>query len=175
MTLAELLVSLAALGLLLAATLALLAEGQALSAWGAARVEAQQHARLALQRMAAEIRQAGLGAGARDWPPVSVAEPTRIVIHQDLDGDGSVTGRGETVTWLLTGDVLRRSAGGGAQPVVNGVRALALTYFDAAGRPTGVPAAVRAVGIELVTEPDHAAPGRRAAARMATLVHLRNR
>lgn len=177
MSLADLLVSLAVLGLLLAATLGLLEEGQRLHAFGAARVESQQSARVALERMAREIRQAGRGRPEAGFPAVSVAEPTRLVIHFDLDGDGVIAGNGETVTWLLQGRVLRRDAGGGAQPIVNGVRALRFTYFDAAGAPTGDPAAVRAVGIDLTTEPDHVTAGsaRRAEARASTLVRLRNR
>jgi Tfp pilus assembly protein PilW len=175
MSLADLLVSLAVLSLLLAATLGALEEGQQLHAFGAARVESQQSARVALERMAREVRQAGRGRPGADFPAVSVAEPTRLVVHFDLDGDGVIAGNGETVTWLLQGRVLRRDAGGGAQPIINGVRSLRLTYFDAAGFATADPAAVRAVGIDLVTEPDQVASGRRAEASVSTLVRLRNR
>jgi len=174
-TLADLLAALAVLGLVLTATVTLLGQGQELAARGAGRVEAQQHARVALARLAAELRQAGQGPGGGDWSPVSVAEPTRVVIHHDLDGDGAVDGRGETITWRLAGAVLRRDAGGGAQPVINGVRALVLRYFDAAGRPTTIAAAVQMIEIELVTAPAAARPDRPAVARVATRVSLRNR
>lgn len=177
MSLAELLTSLAILGLVLAAALTVLDEGQRLYAFGAARVEAQQSARAALDRMAREIRQAGWSRGAQPFPALSVAEPTRLVLHLDLDGNGVIAGNGETVTWLLRGSVLRRNAGGGAQPIINGVRHLAFRYRDAHGRPTIVPDAVRAVEITLVTEPDPlpaAGPGR-VEARLSTTVRLRNR
>ncbi len=177
MSLADLLVSLAVLGLLLGGLLGVLDEGQRLHAFGAARIESQQSARVALERMAREIRQAGQGRPDARFAAVSVAEPTRLVLHFDLDGDGAIAGNGETVTWLLQGRILRRDAGGGAQPIINGVRSLRLSYFDGAGAPTADPAAVRAVAIDLTTEPDHvtAGSGRRAEARASTLVRLRNR
>ncbi|HXG15799.1 MAG TPA: hypothetical protein VNK50_06090 [Calidithermus sp.] len=175
MSLADLLVSLAVLGLLLGGLLGVLDEGQRLHAFSAARIESQQSARVALERMAREIRQAGRGRAGADFPALSVAEPIRLVLHFDLDGDGVIAGNGETVTWLLQGRVLRRDAGGGAQPVINGVRTLRFTYFDDAGAPTTDPGAVRAVGIELVTEPDLVTARRRAQAHASTLVRLRNR
>jgi hypothetical protein len=107
-----------------------------------------------------------------------VAEPARIVLHVDDDGDGVIAGPRETVTWTLTADrVLRRNAGGGAQPIVNGVRELAFAYLDAAGAPTAVAADVRSVVIALTTEPDHLAadPSRRATTTLRTQVRLRNR
>src|SRR5205809_2006573 len=58
-TLADLLAALAVVGLVLAAVLAILEEGQRAYSHGAARVETQQTARVALARMAREIRQAG--------------------------------------------------------------------------------------------------------------------
>jgi hypothetical protein len=57
------------------------------------------------------------------------------VLHRDLDGDGLVSASGETITWRLTGATLRREAGAGAQPVVDGVRTFALDYLDAATAP----------------------------------------
>ena len=50
---------------------------------------------------------------------------------------------------------MRRDTGGGGQPVINGVRALAFAYFDDAGAPTADPAAVRTVRITLSTRADH--------------------
>ena len=173
MTLAELLVALSVLGLVLAATLGAFTEGQRAHARGAARVETQQTARVALARMAREIRQAGLGGDA--LPPIAVAEPSRIVIQHDLDRDGRAVSKGETVTWLLSGEVLRRDAGGGAQPIVNGVRALQLSYLDGAGQVAATPAAVRTVVIVLATAPEHPGAGGATLTRLATEVRLRNR
>jgi hypothetical protein len=173
-TLADLLVSLAVLGLVVGATLVMLEQGQ--QAWhvGAARVESQQSARLALTWLAAELRAAGQGRGA---PSLSVVEPTRVVLHLDRDGDGVIAGSGETIVWRLDRDILRRDAGGGAQPVINGVRTLALTYFDAAGQPTADPGAVRRIAVTLATRADHARSLASAGlgAVVTTEVHIRNR
>ena len=177
MSLAELLVALAIIGLVLSGVFGILDQGQRLYATGAARVESQQTARIALERLAREIRHAGEGKAGADFPAVSVAEPSRIVLHFDVNGDGLITASGETVTWLLRAGVLRRDAGGGAQPIINGVRDFALGYLDAHGVPTTVPSAVRTVAITLTTEPDHVAadPSRRAATTVSTSVRLRNR
>jgi hypothetical protein len=111
--------------------------------------------------MAREIRQAGAAGKA----VITVAEPQRIVLERD----------GRPIVWQLTNGVLRRNAGAGAQPIVNGVRALVFSYRDAGGRPTTTPADVRAVGIALTTEPEHPGVGAATATKLTTEVRLRNR
>jgi hypothetical protein len=176
-TLADLLVSTAVLGLTCGATLVLIEHGQQAWAVGAARVEAQQSARAALTWLTAELRAAGQGSPARRMPALSIAEPARVVLHVDRNRDGLIAGAGETVTWRLAGDILRRDAGGGAQPVINGVRAFSLAYLDAAGAPTVDPAEVRRVVVTLATRADHAVSRgtRELGATFTTEVHLRNR
>ena len=169
-TLAELLTSITVLSVLMAGMLGILEQGQRAYAMGAARVEAQQNARVALTRLMADIRAAGDGGPGFD--AVAIAEPQRLMLHQDTDGDGVLTGSGETVVWRLSGATLRRSAGGGAQPVLDRVEHFALTYFDASDVATPSPAAVRSVGITLTTRSMHA--GVRGGA-FATRVRLRNR
>jgi type II secretory pathway component PulJ len=171
MTLAELLVALLVVGLLLTGVVGLLETGERVYAFSSGRLESQQNARVGLDRMVREIRQAGFGSTS--FSAVSVAEPARIVVHFDLNGDGVIAGNPETVTWRLGGGVLRRDAGGGAQPVIDGVRELELTYFDATGAPTAHPDAVRSVAIRLTTEPDN--PARPARTTFSTRVRLRNR
>lgn len=172
-TLVDLLAAISVIGLVLAATLTVFAESQRAYTHGAARIETQQSARVALARMAREIRQAGHGAGA--FAPIAVAEPSRLVIQHDLDGDGVVAARGEKITWLLSAGVLRRDAGAGAQPIVNGVRQLRFAYLDGEGLPAARPDVIRTITITLATEPEH--PGARGAtlATFTTEVRLRNR
>src|SRR5688572_13970938 len=167
----------AVLGLTLGVILTTLEQGQQAWAVGAARVEAQQSARAALAWFSAELRTAGRGPGPRSVPPLSAAEPTRVVLQGDRDGDGATAGVTEAITWRLAGEILRRDAGGGAQPVINGVRALALAYFDAAGAPTTDPAVVQRVAITLVTRTDRAVSpqARDLGPVLTTDVHLRNR
>ena len=172
-TLADLLVGLVIFALVAAAAFTLLDEGRRAWAFGVARAETQQSARVALARLAGEIRVAG--RGGRGFDAVAVAAPDTIVLQQDLDGDGAIAANGERVTWRLAGTVLRRDAGGGPQPIVNGVRSLRLTYFDADGAPTAEPAAVRSVEIAVVTRPDYSVIGSTAETMLTTRVRLRNR
>ncbi|HVG79661.1 MAG TPA: hypothetical protein VNF03_16060 [Patescibacteria group bacterium] len=154
MTLGDLLVSTALLGLTVGATVILLEQGHQVWAVGATRVESQQSARAALTWLVAELRATGQGNSGDALPALSIAEPSRLVLHLDRNRDGAIAGAAETVTWLLAGDVLRRDAGGGAQPVINAVRSLTFAYFDADGHRTSDPAAVRRVGITLATGAD---------------------
>lgn len=170
-TLAELLTVVALVGLTLSGTLAALQQGLQAYTTGAARVEAQQNGRIALERLAREIR--GAGAGGSAFDAIAVAERERIVLQRDLDGDGAISATGETITWRLADTVLRRDAGGGAQPVTNGVRSLVLEYLDARGAPTQAPAEVRTVAVTLVTEGDQG--GGVGLTTLTTRVRLRNR
>jgi hypothetical protein len=176
-TLADLLVSTAVLGLTLGATLVTLQQGQQVWAVGTARVDAQQSARAGLAWLSAELRGAGQGTDPRRAPALALVEPTRIVLHVDRDGDGAIGGPTEVITWRLAGDILRRDAGGGAQPVINAVRSLGIVAFDAAGAATAEPRAVRRLRITLVTAADHARSrdGRDLGAVFTTDVQLRNR
>jgi type II secretory pathway component PulJ len=172
-TLADLLVALVTFALVGAAAFTVLDEGQRAWAFGAARAETQQSARVALARLTADIRAAG--RGGRGFDAVAVAAADTLVLQQDLDGDGVIAANGERVTWRLVGTILRRDAGGGLQPIVNGVRGLTLTYFDAAGAPAADPAAVRSVAIALITRPDYSVVGSSVVTSLTTRVRLRNR
>jgi len=137
-TLAELLVALAVLGFLLAGTFSILSNGVRAYDWGARRIEAQQSARLALERMAKELRDAGYDPRSTGLAALVVAAPDRVTFQQDLNGNGIVDATRERVTYLLRPgeSILRRDAGGGAQPVIEGVRRLRLSYVDRDGAPT---------------------------------------
>jgi prepilin-type N-terminal cleavage/methylation domain-containing protein len=167
-SLAEILIACAVLGLLMAGVLGVLEVGQRAYGIGAARVEAQQAARVGLERVARELREAGYDPTSAGIAPVLVAEPTRITFQRDLNGNGVVDPTRERVTVYLSGRVLRREAGGGGQPLVNDVRALALEYRDVGGAATADPARVAFVRLWLEVE----VRGARAA--METSVALRN-
>ena len=150
-SLIDLLVATAALGLVMAGLLAILRSGTTTYRWGAARVEAQQSARAALERMATELRGAGYDPTSAGIAPIVTAEPARVAFQWDLDGDGGVDPTRERVTFVLRPgeSILRRDAGGGAQPIINGVKRFTLTYFDAAGLATTDPAAVASIRIQI--------------------------
>ena len=100
-----------------------------------------------------------------------VAEPARVAFQRDFNGNGVIDPTRERVTYLLRAgeSILRRDAGGGAQPVINGVRAFRLTYLDRDGVETTDPAAVIAVRVQLEVGGDGAG------VLMETQATLRNR
>ena len=150
-SLVDMLVAMAIGGGMLAASATLLHLGLHAWVWGAARVEAQQSTRYALERMASELREAGYDPTAAGIAPVVVAEPARVEFQRDLNGNGVIDPTRERVTYVLRAgeSILRRDAGGGAQPVINGVRAFQLAYLDREGVETTDPAAVIAVRARL--------------------------
>lgn len=177
-TLAELLVTLAVVGLVMAGVLSLLIQGQQSYLVGAAQVEAQQNARVAVERMANEIRAAGYDPTASGFSAIINQTQTGLTLQNDWNGDGVIGGGGEVVVYLLRGTTLRRNAGGGAQPIVEGVQSLRFTYLDAAGLPTADPAAIRTVEVSITTLPEKTGTywsTGRVGVSMTTGVRLRNR
>jgi type IV pilus assembly protein PilW len=167
-TLVDLLVSLAVLGLLLGGVVSVLRVGLSSYLWGAARVQAQQSARVALERMAKELREAGYDPAGIGIQPVLIAEPTLVLFQRDLNSNGVIDPTQEQVTFRLVGTVLRRNAGGGFQPIIEDVKSLVLTYFDRTGALATGPAEVASIRIDIevgLTGP---------AATMSTQVTLRN-
>lgn len=163
--LSELLVALAVTGLVLTAIGGLLEQGQRVYLAGAAQLEAQQSARVAVERLARELRGAGVDPRGAGFVPLLNPGPTGFTIQNDLNGDGVIAEHRETITYSLTGRTLRRSAGGGAQPLIEGVESLAFTYLDGAGLPAATPRGIRTVLIAITVGP----------VSMTTQVRLRNR
>jgi len=147
----ELLVALAVLGMVLAGVFGLVTVGVTSYVSGAARVEAQQAARVGLERMMRELREAGYDPTGAGIAPIVAAAVDRVTFQRDLNKNGVVDATSERVTFLLRPgeSILRRDAGAGAQPIIQGVRRLALTYFDRAGAPTADPALVASIHISL--------------------------
>lgn len=171
-SLIETLVAMALLGLVLAATGSLLLAGHAAYAVGTARAEATQSARVALERMGSELRQAGYDPQGTRFEPILVAEPARVTLQRDLNENGIIDSTRERITYLLRGTVLRRDAGGGAQPLAEGVSGLWLTYYDRADMPTTDPSQVVSVGIRIEVSRSTAFP--LAPIVMGTRVRFRN-
>lgn len=134
-TLAELLVGLAVLGLALAGLATVHESGLRAYVYGSNRVEVQQNARVALERMAREIREA---------QALTNPTATQLTIQTDWNGNGvigealavTVDGvlRGEQVTYRLNGAALERQESGvdaTFRTVMGGVEQLTLTYPSA--------------------------------------------
>lgn len=171
-TLAELLVAIAVVGVVVAGVATLLRSGTLAYVDGTARLEAQQSGRVALERMTRELRMAGLDPRGVGFPALVNPGPTGFTIQNDLDGDGIIAGRGERITYSVRGRTLRRNAGGGAQPMMDGLESLSLTYLDGAGQAPRSPGEIRAVVIVLTAGSGAGGPGR---VTMTAQVRLRNR
>jgi len=77
MHLADLLVAIAVLGVVSAGVLTALQESLRVYAVGVSRAESQQSGRIAIERLAGELRTAGLGQRPAAFPAIAVAEPAR--------------------------------------------------------------------------------------------------
>jgi len=145
-TLAELLTSMAVVGLLMAAIFLTLHQGQAAYLFGAGRAEVQQNARIALDLMTSELR-----TGSQ----VSAATATSITFRF-LDESSTLV----TVQYSLNGTNLERNqtvpAPATAQPevLIGGVSNLTFTYYDMNNVVTTTATSVRAVDIALTTQPE---------------------
>lgn len=165
-TLAELLVAIAMLGFILAGVITLQRQGQFTYLVGAARVEAQQNARVAMTRVLRELRTARAVTAAS-----SCNTGTSSLTFTDQDGD--------TVQYSLSSDRLeRRFNGGQAEVVISGVESVQFLCYRADGTTaTATPADVRSVVVTLQVKPEDTSGAYGASAQRAlaqSRVRLRN-
>jgi prepilin-type N-terminal cleavage/methylation domain-containing protein len=136
-TLAELLVVQAILATILTAVLLLQQQGQSLYMMHAARVESQQSARFALDRIVGELRSASA---------VTAIAATDLAF---VDQSGATTLR-----YRLTSTDLERIENGVATVLIAGVRTLTFTYSDVNGATTATPGLVATVAVSLTAMPE---------------------
>ncbi len=160
-TLAELLVALSMLVFVLTAIVMI--ENGSLQAYvdGSNKTEVQQNARVALERMAREIRQTS--------SKLTVALPTSLgFVDQDT---------GPTTYWL-NGNALTRTSGGADAVIIGAVQALTFTYRDASNNVTGIADNVYRVDITILTASEDATVVANSVsdtrAELTTTVRLRN-
>jgi prepilin-type N-terminal cleavage/methylation domain-containing protein len=110
-SLIELLVAMAMAGLVMAATVTLLLAGHAAHTVGTARAEATQSARVALERMGSELRQAGYDPQGTRFEPILVAEPARVTLQRDLNENGVIDppGSGSPISFAAPCSGARRA------------------------------------------------------------------
>ena len=168
-TLAELLVACAVIALVMAGLLVSLQAGQEAYLRGSNEVEATQSVRVALERMAQELRVAGFCptcTGATPFTAITAQTATGFTIQNDWDGDGVITAagtvtdgfgnvRGEQIVYAFAGGALTRQETGDANPLTlaTGINSLTFTYQDNAGVVTAVPDNIRTVVVTATTQP----------------------
>ncbi len=200
-TLAEMLVVCALLGTVMAGVLSLLMVGQQSATATMNKVDAQANARVAIDRLIEEIREAGylpqgpqcLTAPTPPCPPYNYAFPaitaqtaTALTLQNDWNADNVIqlaavtdpisgAPRGEQVVYSFDAGQLRRQEIGidGGAPVVvaAGIIGLTYTYLDQNNAVTGTAANIRTVTITLTTQQSAGQPQ----VTMTHRVRLRNR
>jgi prepilin-type N-terminal cleavage/methylation domain-containing protein len=200
-TLAEMLVVCALMGTVMAGVLSLLMIGQQSATATANKVDAQSNARMGIDRLIEEVREAGYlpagptcpGAPGTPCPPytygnfsaISAQSATGLTIQNDWNASNDIqaaavtdpiTGslRGEQIVYTFAAGQLRRQEIGidpGAVVVAAGITSLAYTYLDQNNTVTAVAANIRTVTITMTTQQSAGQP-------QVTMVHrvrLRNR
>ena len=144
-TLVELMIACAMVGIVLAGTLVALQQGQNAYQYSSGRVEVQQNARMAVDRIVRELRTG----------TTVTASAATSVTAQYIDETGATV----TVQYSLNGTNLERNqtnpVPATAQPetLIGGVNALVLTHYDSNNVTTTTAANVRVVDIKLTTQP----------------------
>lgn len=189
-SLAELLVVTAVVGVVMAGVTGIFLGSQQSFLRGTNQIEAQQSARVAIERMIQEIRGAGYDPMRAGFPAITAQTATGLTLQNDWNGNGviepgitvTVGGivRGEQVTYSLSGTDLRRQESGvdGLPLVVAaGVEQLAFQYRDAADAITAVAANIRSVVMTVGTRPEQQTASALGMAQvvMVDRVRLRNR
>lgn len=171
-TLAELLVSIAVIGMVMAGVFILQQQGQLAYLWGTTRVEVQQNARLALDLMTRELR--------------SALSLSAVGTCSDAtNGSNTITftdASNKTVIYALSGAavpyVLQRSYDGANTDVIGGVVSFKIFCYTSDGYTlTATVADVRSVQIQVQTQTEAPASSSSVAAQRAILesrVKLRN-
>jgi len=199
-TLAEMLVVCALLGTVMAGVLSLVMVGQQSATATMNKVEAQSNARMGIDRVIEEFREAGyLPAGptcptapTTPCPPYNYAFPavtaqtaTALTIQNDWNADNVIqtvavtdpisgAQRGEQVVYsFAAGQLRRQEIGIDAAPVVvaAGIISLTYTFLDQNNAVTGTAANIRTVTVTLTTQQSAGQPQ----VTMAHRVRLRNR
>jgi prepilin-type N-terminal cleavage/methylation domain-containing protein len=199
-SLAELLVVCALLGTVMAGVLGLVMIGQQSATATMNKVDAQANARMGIDRLIEEIREAGYlpqgpqcpTAPVTPCPPYNYAFPaisaqttTALTVPHDWNADNAIQApavtdpisgalRGEQVVYSFAAGQLRRQEigiDGAAVVVAAGIIGLTYTYLDQDNAITGVAANIRTVTITMTTQQSAGQP-------QVTMVHrvrLRNR
>ncbi|MDO8476893.1 MAG: prepilin-type N-terminal cleavage/methylation domain-containing protein [Candidatus Rokubacteria bacterium] len=199
-TLAEMLVVCALLGTVMAGVLSLVMVGQQSATATANKVDAQANARMGIERIIGEIREAGYlpqgpqcpTAPTTPCPPYNYAFPaitaqtaTALTVQNDWNADNVIQAaavtdpisgatRGEQVVYSFASGQLRRQeigVDGAAVPLAAGIIGLTYTYLDQNNAVTATAANIRTVTITLTTQQSAGQP-------QVTMVHrvrLRNR
>jgi|SRR5579862_1054853 len=154
-----------------------------------AKGEVQEITAATLDMLVRDVRVAGFSAAAAPLAGLRAAEPERIEVVCDLNGDGDVADVNERIAYsydAASRQLMRATGGASPQPVARNVTRLHFNYLDAneielvppsGGLSAELCARVRRVDVELSVElPSPDAPADHALTSTATTsIQLRNR
>jgi len=169
-SLPELLVVCAIAGIFLSGVIALQLQGQRAYSIGAARVDTQQNARLALARFMEELRLATAITSATNCNNATTGAST--ISFSWTNPISFVT---ETLTWTLSGTNLQRTDTSGTVVIIGGVTGLNIWCFQSDGvTMTQTAANVFSVLVKLNTQDETVASAQRQTTAVQSRVRLRN-
>lgn len=194
-SLAEMLVVAAVVSVIMAGLFSMLSSGTQAYTVGTNRADAQQTARLALDRLIREVRTAGHDPLATDSfaAVTALAVGTGFVIRNDWNGNGAIAtnvtvtvdgvAHGEQVTYTFAGNTLTRQESNldaAAVTVATGISNMTIQYLDAddvaVPTPSGANASlIRTVVLDVTAQPGTSVTSTQVAVRSQTRVRIRNR
>ena len=138
-TLIELFITLALLGIILAAVCTSFVSQRKVAAVHSQRGVLIQQAQAALDLLTRELRRAGTHPTGATFTPVTYST-TQLEIRADLNGNGTTDTNNDPDEHLIyaydsTNKRITRDAGNGAQPLVEHIRAFTFQYLDSTGNP----------------------------------------
>ncbi len=112
-------------------------------------VDVQQTVRLVKSMMIRDLQRAGYNPTRAVFSGVT-GNAAQLQILADLDGDGSITGQNENITYTWdSGQFLLRRNSGAAQTQFSNIPAFTARYLDDTGSTTTVPANIRHVHLSI--------------------------
>jgi prepilin-type N-terminal cleavage/methylation domain-containing protein len=182
-TLTEMMVTIVIFTVILSALYSLFDMSVKVFMYGNNKAEAMENARLGLEKMEREIRQAyafDRGADPPDTHLLNTMNATEIEFGNDLDGNSIIQCTSEEtceiISYSLDGETLMRTSGGDPQPVIEHVDDVEFTYLkaDRITETTNEPD-VALVRIDVGIAVDPPGPNKVARQELTTEVDLRNR
>ena len=156
MTLVELLIAMALLGVVMGGVTGSFVNQRKIMAIQNQRGALVQHAQAAMELITREFRTAGTNPTGAAFVPVT-SNASQLEIRADVNGNGTTDTTNDPDEHLIyaydaTNKRITRDAGSGAQPLVEQIQAFTFQYLDSAGNATTVSSAIRQLQIRITVQ-----------------------
>jgi len=127
----------------------------------------QQNLRASMYFISKDLRMAGFNPGKELSFGFTSITANSVTFTMDSNENNTLD-TGETITYDIDSNNLRRNAGAGAQPIADNITSMVIEYFDLNGNETTVVGNVRSVSVTLAaSDGDHTRD-------LSTLIKCRN-